>query len=455
MVFLKQSKTNWKYIFIVVILAVMVGGGTLGLSSKLELPPFWVLEIKNIEHQDQGNGETEIKDGVVIIRNLGKDLILEKIEQGKEFLLRMENEDEHGFYKKYDAENDDFENRLHTVYSASIIYTLLKIYDFDKDERISEQMPDWADFLLSMQSKEEETYGAFHYSYYLEDREKELKFVVGTTALTIFTLLDLYTKENNSKYLEAAKLGGDWLITMQNEDGIAQSYKKYRDGKWVYGQKESLLYNGQVLSALSRLYKVTKEEKYLEGAQKIANHFITRVAEGGCYLGDDYRNRNPISSAWVVIALLDFYRVNPNENYKGIILNCSSYLLKRQLDDPEDVLYHGRWDMAHSTSGNGWLAEVMMEMYHFCQELTPTPPGGVGARCDKYKEAVVKVIRWLIQNTYSKENTSALKNPEKAIGGLFWNYKEKYIRTDSVCHALNAYLGIINDLKEDSVLRIE
>ena len=468
---LQNTKTNWKYILIVAVLAAIIGGGTLWLSRKLELPPFWALEIKNIEHQDQGREEIEIKDGVVIIRNLDKDLILEKIEQGKEFLLRMENKEEHGFYKKYDAENDDFENRLHTVYSASIIYTLLKIYDFDlvrskvpeasadaqahrtsngvdKDERILEQMPGWADFLLSMQSEDEETYGAFHYSYYLEAEEKELKFVVGTTALTIFTLLDLYAREGDSEYLEAAKLGGDWLTTMQKPDGVMKAYARYKDGKWVYGQKESLLYNGQVLSALSRLYKVTKKEKYLGGAQKIANHFITRVAEDGCYLGDDYRNRNPISSAWVVMALLDFYRVNPNENYKGIILNCSSYLLKRQLDDPEDVLYYGRWDMAHSTSGNGWLAEVMMEMYHFCQEQDRE-------ECDKYKEAVVKVIRWLIQNTYSKENISSLKNPEKAIGGLFWNYKEKYVRTDSVCHALNGYLGIVNDLKEGSVLRIE
>ena len=83
---------------------------------------------------------------------MDKGLILQKIEQGKEFLFRAMHEDEHGFYKKYDAINDDFGNRLHTVYSASIIYTLLKIYDFDQDARILDGILDWGDFLISMQA---------------------------------------------------------------------------------------------------------------------------------------------------------------------------------------------------------------------------------------------------------------------------------------------------------------
>jgi len=112
-----------------------------------------------IEYNGEGK---ELIENLVITRSLDKELILQKIEQGKEFLLRAVHEDEHGFYKKYDALNDDFGDRLYTAYSASIIYTLLKIYDFDKDMGISEGIPDWADFLLSMQSKSTETYGAFH-----------------------------------------------------------------------------------------------------------------------------------------------------------------------------------------------------------------------------------------------------------------------------------------------------
>jgi len=397
-----------------------------------------------IEYNGEGK---ELIEDLVINRSLDKELILQNIEQGKEFLFRAMHEDEHGFYKKYDTLNDDFGSRLHTVYSASIIYTLLNIYDFDKDERILEGIPDWGDFLLSMQSKDEETYGAFHYSYYLKSRRKELRFVVGTTALSIFTLLDLYNRTSDSKYLESAKLGGDWLTTMQKPDGWMKAFKEYRDGEWIYGEKESLLYNGQVLSALSRLYNVTGEERYYDAAEKIVQRFTEKVEKEGCYLGDEYRPKNPISSAWVVMSLLDFYKVNQDEYYKDIIFKCSSDLLERQKQDTDKPLYYGTWTRAYSTSGNGWLAEVMMEMYKFCQEQNM---GG----CDEYKEAVVKVIWWIIQNTYSEENTFFLKEPQKAIGGSFWNYKNRYVRTDSVCHAVNAYVGIIDDLEDGLLLSI-
>jgi rhamnogalacturonyl hydrolase YesR len=402
------------------------------------------LPFSFIEYNGEGK---ELIEGLVIIRSLDKELMLQKIEQGKEFLFRAMHEDEYGFYKRYDALNDNFGTRLHTVYSASIIYTLLKIYDFDQDERILEAIPKWGDFLLLMQSKDEEAYGAFHYSYYLPSGIKQLRFPVGTTALSIFTLLDLYERTDDSRYLESAELGGDWLITMQKPDGTMYGYKESRGGEWVYSEKESLLYNGQVLSALSRLYIITEETRYYDAAERIAQHFSARVEEEGCYLGDDYRWKNPISSAWVVMSLLDFYQINQDNHYKDIILKCSDELLQRQAKDINHPVYHGSWYRAYSTSGNGWLAEVMMEMYRFRQEQNIDG-------CDEYKEAIIRVIRWIIQNTYSEENTFFLKEPQKAIGGIFWNYENRYVRTDSLCHALNAYAGMMDDWEDGTLLSL-
>lgn len=439
---------NWRYILIVVILAGIVAGATFWFSDFENNQP-WVLitGLKGTEVIEKEE-EKELIEGILVpIQHLDKELIKEKIEQGKEFLLRMEEEEEHGFHKYYYALEDELEKRLHTVYSASIIYTFLRIYDFDRDERILEKLPDWADFLLLMQSKEEETYGAFYYSYYYEKEEKETKFPVGTTALSIFTLLDLYDRTDEVKYLDSAKLGGNWLLTMQMENGVMRSQRVYKKGEWIYYDKESLLYNGQVLSALSRLYKKTQEEKYYKAAEKIAEHFVGRVEKEGCYLGDDYRSKNPISSAWVIMSLLDFYKINKEEKHKNIILNCSQELLDGQKTETNNPLYFGTWTGAYSTSGNGWLAEVMMEMYKFCKEENKEG-------CNKYKEALEKVIFWIIENTYSKENTHLLKNPERGIGGIFWNYKDKYVRTDSICHALNAYIGIFNDLEEGILVSI-
>ena len=49
MAFIKQDKTNWKYILIVLILAVIVGGGILAWIKQQEVPPAEFLEIKKPE----------------------------------------------------------------------------------------------------------------------------------------------------------------------------------------------------------------------------------------------------------------------------------------------------------------------------------------------------------------------------------------------------------------------
>lgn len=422
----KEDSANrtmgWKYIFIIFVLASLVGWGTLEFSA--------------------------IENKISEIRLPPKSQKLEKIKQGKEFLYRMEDPNEHGFHKYYYALDDSFEERLHTVYSASIIYTFLYIYDLDynppsasshsslrsewaPDKKILENLPNWGDFLLSMQNKDSESkrYGAFYYSYYLDSKEKEKKFVTGTAALSIFTLLRLYDLTGEEKYLESARLAGDWLITMQKENGSMKPYIRYSDGKWVHGTKESLLYNGQVLSALSKLYAKTQDEKYFDCAQKIADRFAEKYEKEQGYIEGEYRKKNPISNSWVVMSLMDFYQVNPDLYYKDIIFELSQKILENQIDD-------GHWQGAYSSSGNGWISEVMAETYRFCQ-------GQGRGDCQKYKEAVAKVIPWLWQLTFTKENSSSLKNPERAIGGVFWNENNKYVRTDSVCHALNGYIRII------------
>ena len=403
------------------------------------------LSFSFIEYNEE---EREVIGDLVIIRDLDKNLIKERIKQGKEFLFKMMDQEEYGFHKWYFTLKDSFEDRLHTVYSASVIYTLLYVSDFEKDEEVLEKLPDMADFLLFMQNKDKQSkiYGAFHYSYYLKNKEKENRFVVGTSALSIFTLLRLHELTANSKYLESAKLAGDWLITMQKSDGSMKPYARYEDEKFYYGKKESLLYNGQVLSALSKLYTATKDKRYHDTAERIARRFAQKYEqENGEYIKGDYREKNPISNSWAVMSLMDFYKSNPvpeNNYYKDIVFGLSKKVLENQKKDINDPLNNGQWKGSYSTSGTGWMSEVMVETYKFCKEENKQD-------CKQYKDAAIKAIRWLIQNTYSEENAFYLKNPEAVIGGLYWNNKTKDTRTDSTCHALNSYILIMNDLEDE------
>src|SRR5690606_15219015 len=118
----------------------------------------------------------------------------------------------------------------------------------------------------------------------------------------------------------------------------------------------------------------------------------------GCYLGDDYRAPNPISSSWVILSLLDFARASGDPTIMETVVDCADELLDRQIDDPDDVYRHGRWMASLSSSGNGWLAEVLSELYLECPKDDPDG-------CARFHEAIIRLIRLLIQYTYSPENS--------------------------------------------------
>lgn len=422
-----------------------------GLDAKQRQQARFVVELPELEYalvELDGSGH-ELTHGAVAVRTLDKKLLLDRIRAGKEYLFRVIDPERGGVHKYYYATEDRFEERLHTIYTASLMYTLLKLDAWEPDPRIRAQVDKSASFLLSMQNRKagDRGRGGFYYSLDLKTGAPEPKIVVGTTSKTIFTLLMLHERSRDERYLEAATLAADWLLTMQNRDGSVKPHIRRIDGEWAYLDKESLLYTGQVLSALSRVHAVTREPRHLDAADLTAQRLMQKVDEQGCYLGDDYRSPNPISSSWVVLSLFDFARASGNDSAKEVAFRCADELLRRQIDLPQDVYRHGRWRRSLSASGNGWLAEVLSELYLHCKHNQMSG-------CERYRGAIVDVLRLLMQHTYTPASAYVTARPEMAIGGVFWNVKERYVRTDAVCHAMNAYVHMVDHFGDEPLVTL-
>lgn len=399
-----------------------------------------------VEHDQKG---VELVNGLVPVRVLDKGFIRERIERSKDYLLRATDAQRHGVHKVYHPDTDAFEDELPTIYTASTALTLLKLHARERDPELLERARRAATFTLSMQHRVagDRASGGFYYSLDTKTGERDERLLVGTASKTIFTLLELHRVTGEKSWLDAAIAAADWLVTMQRPDGSVRSSLRREGNKWMAGTQQSLLYTGQVLSALSRTYRTTRRAKYLDAAASTATWLGGLVAERGCHLGDDYRRPNPISSSWVVLSLLDFVKASGDARTERLVFRCADDLLGRQIRDPSDVYRAGRWKGALSSSGNGWLAEVTSEVYLHCRER------GLGG-CDRFKDAVVAATRNLLQYTWSPEGAFLAKNPEAASGGVFWSAWDRYVRTDSVCHATNAFLNVLDHLGEGALLRV-
>lgn len=391
----------------------------------------------------------EVQGDRVIIRHVDRERIENQIKQSKAYLLRAINNDYSGIFKFYDAEHDTSEKLLRTTYSATTLNTLIRLNQHQKDIELQSYFEGMAQFLLDRQLTSGPNAGGFDYGVDPDTHEETCRIVVGTTSKTIFTLLLLHNMTpDEEKYLQSAQSAGNWLLKMINDDGTVTPVAQCEDDKWSYNNKQSILYSGQVVSALSRLYATTKDQRYLEGAKQVASQLIREVGLHGALVGDEYRPANSISSSWIMMALIDLATVDPTPVYIKTILQIGDVLLERQIKQPDDAFNHGRYLDAMTTSGNGWINEVMGEMVPFC-ELQKL------GDCDQYRDAMRKTSRWLLQNTYNENNTYNITNPKQAIGGFINNFSSQRVRTDAVCHGLNGLLSMLDNEPDDKDVFID
>lgn len=387
-----------------------------------------------IEFGDEG---LELVGSRVAIRKLDKAAIKEQIAQSQAYLLRSMHPTLHGFFKFYDAAHDKKESLLRTIYTSSSLYTLIKLYKLTQDPSLEVLFKPIAQFILSEQLNTGPQAGGFYYGLKPKTQKNSCLVVVGTTSKTIFTLLELHHfYPSDPTYLKAATKGGDWLLTMIDKNGKVTPIANCAEGTWTYNRKHSFLYSGQVLSALSRLYNETHDSRYYDGALKIAQQFLKEFDRQGPLVGDEYRPANSISSSWMMMAFIDFAKINEDKVYVSAIERIANTLLSRQITSRYDIFSNGRYLDAMTTSGNGWINEVMGNLYQFCQEKQLS-------NCERYRKAIILTSRWLLQNAYTPENTYNVKHPTQAIGGFMTNFTTQTVRTDAVCHGVNSLIALI------------
>lgn len=146
-------------------------------------------------------------------------------------------------------------------------------------------------------------------------------------------LYSRYVEENNPQDLEIAKKQADYLVEYQNKENGAL-YEVYEYD--VYGTNEkmgefwvSATTQGQALSLLSRMYNVTKEEKYKTACELALIPFTKSITENGIctnFFGyayyEDFQTEKPTYSLrgflYSLLGLYDCYAISGNETAKQL-----------------------------------------------------------------------------------------------------------------------------------------
>ena len=97
------------------------------------------------------------------------------------------------------------------------------------------------------------------------------------TGQVIFGLLDVYRHTNNLKYLEAAKKAGDYLLSVQDMNGL------FDKGDSQFALKRATTYNARVAWALIELGKTSEDQQYTDAGCKNIDNAIQKQNNIGWY----------------------------------------------------------------------------------------------------------------------------------------------------------------------------
>ena len=153
-----------------------------------------------------------------------------------------------------------------------------------------------------------------------------------TTGYLIPTLIRLSDFLNDPKYIYAANELGEWLLRIQSKEGFWHS-GLHKNVSQIEASP-SVFNTGQILKGMTALFHSSQETKFLEAADKGANWLVSKMGNDGLWPSKDYKaNKTPSYYSHVAWPILEVWKVTKNLEQKKAAETFLDAVLKRKLDN--------------------------------------------------------------------------------------------------------------------------
>ena len=242
---------------------------------------------------------------------------MDLIMNGSQYLMEQVNEDGsfvYGWYPRFDNEISGYNMIRH----VSTIWSLLCRYRLSPDEALAEKIHSTIQFAVENMVYEDE-----NTVYLLEQDSNEIK--LGANGMSIVAMTEYMDVFGSDEYKDlCCKLGNGILKMMDPENG---SYVHVLNPDFSLKEKyRTIYYDGEATFALSRLYSLTGESRWLDAACLAVDHFIQ----------EDYAQYR---DHWVSYAMNEITKHIPdNQEYYDFALSNAQknldYFIERETTNP-------------------------------------------------------------------------------------------------------------------------
>ena len=323
------------------------------------------------------------------------------IDKASSFLLDQVKEDGsfiYGIRPQFDKEIDDYNILRH----SGTIWSLICRYRMFPDEALKEKIDSTIAYMISQILYDEE--GA---AYINEEKDEELK--LGANGIAVVTLTEYMDVFGGEKYREVCEALGEGILKQQNADGsywhvLYIDFSKLEEFRTVY-------YDGECTFALTRLYSLTGDQKWLNAACKAIDHFIEADYT-------QYRDH------WVAYSLNEVTKyVDRQEYYDFALANATNNYAK--------IL--GRW-RTYPTN-----LELLISCFETWQRMVDKGIDTGDFDVQDLLDAIAARANRQLSGYFYPEQAMYMQNPERILGSFMMRNDKFRVRIDDVQHNIGGY----------------
>ncbi len=353
--------------------------------------------------------------------------LLAAVKLGAEYLVRMLSPAGRYTYM-YHPSDERADSSYGWLRHSGATYALLEAFEEFGEPRYAEK----AALALHYLGSHLKTDAASRGSYVIDTTDEEQQ-KAGGAGLALLAYAKYAAVTGSRADLETMRSLARFIVAEQYADGHFRSNDdiEHEPGKTL--KREPIYYQGEAILALVRLYAIDPQPSYLDAARRGAD-WVVHVRDR--FVSEDSQEHDH----WASYAFNDLFRVTRDEAYLQHAYKIARAILKKQ---------RGPNAMAPDLVGTFYEAQTTpaaTRLEAYAADIALTRFAG---KPDAWLlDAARPVAHALVRAQFTLDSDYWLKNPARAEGGMPESPFTPEIRIDYVQHAMSAWLHLARILRD-------
>lgn len=323
---------------------------------------------------------------------------------------------------EYDAATDDVSADYNIIRHAGSLWSMLEVYKEYPTVQLRQAIVNSTKYMKT----QIQTFAPQYPTMQVLRCEGMAK--LGANGLGLVALASAYRHGIDTTLLPTMQAMGRWILGTQTSQGELPMHAIVLEPMRLLAFKCEY-YPGEAILGLVNLYKVDRDYRWLEAADRAARWLI-EVRDGG----KDYKELD--RDHWLLYGLNALHRELPRPMFPAHARKLMKRILHEQHQGATIADWNGGWKTPPLSTSAGCMCEGLSAGYELLRDYDADAEELLTIR-----KSIEAGLANQLQYRFTPETSTYLRNPKRAHGGFHCSFNRWEVRIDYTQHSLTSFLN--------------